>query len=210
MRLPAFLARWFIRSMAAIGIVFLVVTFSPLVYWWATALAGPWNDPPGDVLIVLTGSGLEDGTLGMSSYWRAVNVLLILRNEQFREVLITGGGDGKPAESMRRFIVAQGVPAGIVRLENRSTTTRESAINVAALVAAGTERYRDSRLVLVTSDYHMYRSHRAFQKAGVTVAPRPIPDIRKRYSSYLQRWGMFQELLLETAKIGYYWIRGWI
>lgn len=197
--------------MAAIGIVFLTVTFSPLVYWWATALAGPWNDPAGDVLIVLTGSGLEDGTLGMSSYWRAVNVLLTLRNESFREVLITGGGAGKPAESMRRFIVAQGVPAGIIGVENRSTTTHESAINVAALVAAGRpERYLDSRLVLLTSDYHMYRSHRAFQKAGVAVAPRPVPDIRKRYSSYGQRWGMFQELLLETAKIGYYWIRGWI
>jgi hypothetical protein len=42
------------------------------------------------------------------------------------------------------------------------------------------------------------------------VLPRPIPDVRKRSMSWNRRWDAFQELVIETAKIGYYYLRGWI
>jgi uncharacterized SAM-binding protein YcdF (DUF218 family) len=211
MRILVFLKRWFLRFAATLGVVFLAVTLSPVVFWWATALAGPWNDPSGDVLIVLTGSGLEDGTLGMSSYWRGVYVLRFFKNENFNQVLISGTGPGVPAAvEMRNFVVAQGVPAAAVRVETASQSTRESALNIARILREEPQRYAGQRLILMTSDYHMFRSHRAFQKAGVTVEPRPIPDVRKRYSSPLNRWGLFLELSAESGKIVYYWAHGWI
>jgi uncharacterized SAM-binding protein YcdF (DUF218 family) len=64
--------------------------------------------------------------------------------------------------------------------------------------------------VLLTSDYHMLRAHRALRRAGVTLAPRPIPDARKRYGGFSQRWSVFLELCGESAKIAYYWARGWL
>lgn len=211
MQILQLIKRWFLRVAATFTLMFLLVTFTPLVFWWATALAGPWNDPQGDVLIVLTGSGLEDGTLGMSSYWRAVYVLLFYRNEHFQQVLISGSGSPVPvAEAMRDFVVAQGVPAEVVRVETESTSTHESAVNLARMVRQEPEFYAGKRLVLMTSDYHMYRSHRAFEKVGLEVEPQPIPDIRKRYSSMLNRWGLAQELTLESVKIVYYWVKGWI
>jgi uncharacterized SAM-binding protein YcdF (DUF218 family) len=66
------------------------------------------------------------------------------------------------------------------------------------------------RMVLLTSDYHMYRAVRALRKAGVIVMPRPIPDAIKRAGSWNLRWEVFQDLLIETSKIAYYWSRGWI
>ena len=205
------LRRWFQGSLAALGVLILIVTFTPVDFWWATALAGPWDDPPGDVMIVLTGSGLEDGVIGMSSYWRAVYALRFYKAEKFQELLITGGDADAPiAASMRDFVVAQGVPAEAVRLESESRNTHDSARNTSRLLTAEPSRYKDRRLVLLTSDFHMYRAHRAFENAGVRVAPRPIPDVRKRYSSIQDRWSLFLELALESVKIGYYWTRGWI
>ncbi len=203
--------RYLRNTAAALGFLFVLVTVTPVDFWWATKLAGSWNDPEGDVLVVLTGSGLEDGTLGMSSYWRAVYALRFYKQEHFKEILITGGSSEglSMAESMRNFLVAQGVPTEAVRLDTVSVNTRSSAENVVQILKSE-RRYQSQRVVLMTSDYHMYRSDRAFQKAGLRLLPRPIPDIRKRYSSPLERWGLLLELLQESAKIVYYRVHGWI
>jgi uncharacterized SAM-binding protein YcdF (DUF218 family) len=66
------------------------------------------------------------------------------------------------------------------------------------------------RKVLLTSDYHMFRAFRAFQKAGLNVLSRPIPDARKRAARWLYRWWVFLDLSSETMKIVYYRARGWI
>ncbi|MEP7351646.1 MAG: YdcF family protein [Acidobacteriota bacterium] len=212
MKFLSFAGRWLRRLTVALGTLFLIATVTPIVYWWATYLAGPWNDPRGDVLIVLTGSGMEDGEIGISSYWRAMYARRFYRAGEFSEILITGGGiEPIPiATTMRAFIVAQGVPESAVRVETASMNTRDSARNVAKLLSAEPDRYRNRKLVLMTSDYHMYRSHRMFEAAGVKVEPRPIPDIRKRYPAVLERWGLFLELTQESLKICYYWPRGWI
>lgn len=202
--------RWFRRAAIFLGSLFLLVTFTPLVYWWTTALAGSWEDPRGDVLIVLTGAGMED-VIGLNSYWRAVYALRAYRAGEFPEILVSGGGQQPaPAVLMRDFIVAHGVPPEAVRVETSSTSTRDSGQNVARLIAAEPHRYKNRRLVLLTSDYHMYRARRVFQAAGVRAAPRPIPDIRKRYAQRLERWGLFLELVGENAKILYYVARGWM
>lgn len=204
--------RWLTRVAAALGFLFLIVTFTPLDFWLATRLAGPWNDPKGDVLIVMTGSLLDERTMGLSSYWRAVYAFRVFQEDHFGEMIITGGGEEATpiAQPIKDFVVAMGVPAAAVRLETASTNTHESALNTAVLLKNDSQRYRSKKLVLLTSDYHMYRAHRAFERASVAVQPRPIPDARKRYGGLHERWGVFLDILLEAVKIAYYWTRGWL
>lgn len=194
------------------GALFLVVTCTPVTFWWASALAGPWDDPQGDVLIVLTGSGMEDGIIGESSYWRAVYAIRAYRNREVSEILISGGGREEPpvAETMRSFLAGHGIPEEAVRVEVLSNNTRESGVNVGRILEAEPQRYGGRRLVLLTSDYHMYRSFRVFAREGVKVEPRPVPDIRKRYGNAWARWMLFGELAMETTKIAYYKLQGWI
>ena len=202
-------ARWFVRLSAAIGLAFLLVTLTPIDYWWATALAGPWDDPKGDVLVVLTGSLLDDRTIGMNSYWRGVYASRVFLDDHFQEMIISGGAQGQQVANaipMRDFVVSQGVPARAVQLEIASRSTRDSAVEMAKILADKP----DKRSVLLTSDYHMFRSYRAFRRAGAVVVPRPIPDARKRTGSFLERWGVFLELVQESTKIAYYWSRGWL
>jgi len=181
------------------------VMFTPLIPWWARKLAGPWNDPTGDVLIVLAGSGLEDGVLGASSYWRAVYAVRAYRQSPYQQVVVSGGGPTHPGMAMRDFIVCQGVPADRVVVDDRATSTRENALYVQQLLAK-----TPGRKVLLTSDYHMYRAQRAFTKAGLATLPHPFPDAIKRSSMLAERWPILFELCIETAKSAYSYVRGWI
>src|SRR5206468_10158528 len=100
-------------GLAALGLLVLVATSTPLVSWWATALAGEWQEPGGDVLILLAGSELGDGLMGTSSYGRSVYAVRVWRESRFREVVIAGGGPGPTpvASPMRYFLECPGVPA---------------------------------------------------------------------------------------------------
>ena len=191
------------RALALLGALVLLVSATPVpLDRWARALAGNWNDPRGDVLIVLGGDVQSDGTIGLHSYWRTVYAARVWRETGFRRIVISGAAVGR---EMKKFLVAEGVPESAIDTEPRSTNTRENALFTKEMLAG--ER---GRLVLLTSEYHIYRALRVFQKAGLAVEPRPIPDVLKSTSNWKGRWPAFLELATETVKIGYYRLRGWL
>ncbi len=194
-------------GLAGLGLLVLLVTVTPLVSWWAGVLAGPWEDPNGDILIVLGGSLLGDGVMGPSSYWRSTYAVRAWGERSFYRVVVSGGGPAGTsiAEPMRDFLECRGVPRTAIEIEAQSRSTHENALYVAELLAGVS-----GRKVLLTSDYHMFRAHRAFKKAGLEVLPRPFPDARKRASNWSGRWPAFLDLVEETIRIVYYYARGWI
>jgi uncharacterized SAM-binding protein YcdF (DUF218 family) len=194
--------RLLLYLLAALGLLMLAATFTPLVPWYARVLSGNWSDEKGAVLILLGGGTIDREMLSDSSYWRAVYGVRAWNQGGYREVLISGQG---VAPLMRDFLVCHGVPAAAIRLEERSTSTRENAIEAARLLAS-----TPGAKVLLTSDYHMYRAWRAFRKAGLDTIPHPFPDVLKASSRFENRWPMFLRVSKETAKIAYYRLRGWI
>jgi uncharacterized SAM-binding protein YcdF (DUF218 family) len=197
-----------VALMALLGFLVAIVMFTPIVPWWARKLGGPMDDPTGEVLIVLSGSAVEDGVIGESSYWRSVYAVRAYRKTPFAKVIVSGGGPYHVGAAMRDFLVSQGVPQDRVILEDRSASTRENARYTKELLSGmvgGT-----GRPVLLTSDYHMFRAERVFRKTGLDVAPRPFPDAIKRSGSLMERWPVFFGLCEEALKSAYYWARGWI
>ena len=188
---------------AAAGFFMAAVTFLPVLEPWIHWLGGTIAEPRGDILIVLGNDVNVDGTIGLPSYWRAIYAVRAWREGGFKEMVISGGGG--VAESMRDFIVAEGVPSAAVRLEDHSTTTRENALFVSEIL-----RQTPGSKVLLTSDFHMFRAWRAFRQYGLETLPRPLPDAAKRAGSRSQRWPLFFDLAAETAKIAGYRLRGWI
>ncbi len=106
---------------------------------------------------------------------------------------------------MYDFVVAAGVPPAVIRLEEDSTSTRENALFTSRMLAD-----EPGCRTLLTSDFHMYRAYRSFVKAGLEVTPAPLPDARKRAARWHGRWPAFLDLVKESAKILYYFARGWI
>jgi uncharacterized SAM-binding protein YcdF (DUF218 family) len=185
----------------AIGCWWLLVTFTPVDDWWASRLAQPWDSGKGDVLVVLGGDSLGDGVLGSTSYWRAVYTVRAMRAQTFRRVVITGGSGS--AEAIREFVLGNGLDTSNVVLETESHSTRENVLRSIGLIGPG-------KVVLLTSEYHVWRASRAFRKAGVEVVTSPVPDVRKRSNTWYLRAGLFVELAIETGKIGWYRWKGWI
>ena len=194
-------------GLASIGLLVLTVTFTPLTSWWSRALGGGWNAPHGEVLIVLGGAAdSSDGVLAESSYLRSLYAVRVFRGGGFSTIVLSGGGTPLPvAASMQQFLVSQGVPAALLHTEVNSRSTRENALQLKPILDA-----MPGAKVLLTSDYHMFRAQRVFRKAGLKVLPRPIPDGYKRSGRWQTRWSVFLDLLSETGKIGYYFVRGWI
>jgi uncharacterized SAM-binding protein YcdF (DUF218 family) len=189
--------------LAAIGLLWVIVAFTPLTSWWTRALMVDWTDADGDILIVLGADNPNETLIGPGSYWRTFYSVLAWRQGHFRTIIVSGGGD--VGTSMRDLLISDGVPAEHIVLEPLAVNTHENAIRTAALV-----REMSGRKVLLTSDYHMYRAYWCFRRAGVDVIPRPVPEMLKRVSSWPTRWTAAIELSIETAKIVGYRFRGWI
>ncbi len=166
-------------------------------------MSGPWNDPAGDVLIVLGNEVQPDGIIGETSYLRTVYAVRAWREGGFSRVIFTGAG---AAPAMRTFAISQGIPASAIAVENESVSTRENALRTAELLQ-GQPR---GKLVMLTSDYHAWRAARVFRKAGLEVEPRAIPDILKRANARMNRWPALGGLIVESTKVVGYWWKGWI
>jgi uncharacterized SAM-binding protein YcdF (DUF218 family) len=115
------------------------------------------------------------------------------------------------AAAMRVALLALGVPAERIVLEEQSLTTRDEAVEVAPIL----ERMQPARVILVTSDLHMLRSMGAFRAAGV----QPVPSVaRDPYPSltWQQKWlptvsGLTASgrVAHEAIGLAYYWALGW-
>ena len=196
-------------AVTGLGVLVLIVTVTPIDRWWARKLAGEGYYVDGDILIVLSGASFEDGGMGWNSYLRARYASQGYRAGAFKQVIVSGGrppqSKAATAISMGEYLRCLGVPPEAIQLETASNSTRENALYLAQLL-----KTLPGRKVLLTSDYHMFRAYRAFTKAGVGVLPQPIPDVTKRAGGWVGRWPAFVDLVMESGKIAYYWLRGWI
>jgi len=194
--------QWLLRLLAVVGFLTLIVIFTPLVPWIARTLAGSWNDTQGDTLIVPGGSEMADNFPGPNTVLRSMYAVRAYRSGHFRRIVLLGKSVGR---DMQLLLLSEGVPAAVIETENASTSTRENAIQCSRLL-----NNTPGNNVLLTSDFHMFRAVRVFRKAGVRVSPRPIPDILKRSVAFRGRTDCFLDELTEFAKIGYYFVRGWM
>ncbi len=193
--------RWFSRICAVIGFIFVLVTVTPLVTWWAEAYAGPIERPKGDVLILLSAANDDRGGISFSSYWRAREAIYAFQTGGFRKIVVTGGG----GPCILEYLIAEGIPREAIVAEWRSASTRESGVEMARLLQA-----MPGKKVLLTSDFHMYRALRVFRKLDIQVTPMAVRDVIQSSAGWGGRFGGFETMMGETAGIVYYWLRGWI
>jgi uncharacterized SAM-binding protein YcdF (DUF218 family) len=193
--------RFLIAVPALIGVMWLIVTFTPVLGWWIAPLSRPWDDAPGDMLIVLGSEVHADGMVGYRSYLRALHAARVYRTRGFHDIVATGGNG--IAQGIRTYLIGSGVPAEHVLTEDKALSTRENALFTARMISSW-----PGRKVLLTSDIHTYRAWRTFRKAGLDVRTSPAPDAGKRFNTRLDRWNLFLELCVETTKIGWYRLRG--
>ena len=84
------------------------------------------------------------------------------------------------AEVMREMLIERGVPAGIIRMEDKSRTTTENIVNAVKLLE------KDARVALVTSEYHVEHSLLECERFGINAYgfPAPTADEEARRRGY--------------------------
>jgi uncharacterized SAM-binding protein YcdF (DUF218 family) len=187
--------------LAAIGLVTVLVISTPIVSWWVRAYSGPIEQPKGDVLILLSAAADDRGGISYSSYWRARQALFAWQTGGFRKIVISGGG----GPGILNYLLAVGIPHDAILAEWRSTSTRENAIETAHLIQG-----ISGKKILLTSDFHMFRALRVFRKQGIEVTPMVVPDLLQSTENWRGRFSAFESMLIESTKILYYAVRGWI
>jgi uncharacterized SAM-binding protein YcdF (DUF218 family) len=125
--------------------------------------------------------------------------------------LVFSGGEGRllatgvsEAELAKAFYQQQGVDMGRAMLEGGSRTTRENAIQVAALLG---ERCKQPWL-LVTSAWHMPRSVPEFEAVGCQVTPYPV-DFRTGDTTAWTEYSLARSLLLWQTAL-HEWLGLWV
>lgn len=196
------MAKLLLAIACAIGATWVIVTFTPALKWWMQPLSQPWDEARGDTLVVLGAGVHEDGTVDYHSYLRALHAAHLFRESGFRRIFVTGS---RSAPAIRSYLTSAGVPADRITIDTTAESTRENA-EAAKRAIGGAPGSK----VLLTSDYHTFRAWRVFRKAGIDLKTSPAPDAGKRVNSWSERSSVFLDLCVETCKIVYYKLRGWI
>lgn len=111
-----------------------------------------------------------------SSVDRILAGVELLKKGKGQFILITGGsglilGTGeREAIQLKRWLIRQGIPEEKIIVESESRNTAENAMFTKRIL----EKQGRKKVLLVTSAFHMYRSHLIFQKAGLDTVPFPV------------------------------------
>jgi uncharacterized SAM-binding protein YcdF (DUF218 family) len=143
-----------------------------------------------DVIIVIGGGQHE----------RALRAAQLYQQHAAPRIIVTGAGDDL---INRRLLIANGVPARVIELERKSTTTRENAVFTGNLLRAENV----GSAILVTSWYHARRAEKTFAHfvPGVTFYSRPSYFGFDRAD--WKKDGLNKHMRLEFLKLPGYWVR---
>jgi uncharacterized SAM-binding protein YcdF (DUF218 family) len=194
-----------------LGLLVLVVSFTPLVPALAKRLSVDWYQGDADVLVVLGGSMLVDGTgpqatLGYDSYLRCTYAAWNMQQYRYTYVVLSGP-DGL-AETMAKFLANRGVKPEQFLIENAAHSTAENAAFVKKILDHQAGLPPHPKIAILTSDYHSLRAQLVFQHIGMPVRVIPVPDAGKRGQSIKLRWNAFVDEAEEMAKFAFYKVTG--
>ncbi len=216
------------------GLLFLalLLSFTDLPYKAYHGL-GSTNDTldvKPSVLVVLGGCGMPSPDGLMRTYYAAsaahaypgIKIIIALPyNENEKDSM-------RQLDMMAHELIVKGIDSSRIQYEPLGFNTRSQAINIAAVFKGNME---EQGVLIITSPEHMYRSLRAFRKAGfkhaggIPAFEKPVDEDMvkdkensrdKRVKSLALRYNMWSYLnyellvLREYAAIGYYKIKGWI
>ena len=184
----------------------------------------PQKVRPGDVeaIVVLCGyvhanndlSGEME--LGPDTLCRCLHAARLYRQGRPCPVIVSGGkGTGAEgptmAETMRDFLLTQGVAGHDIVLEDRALSGYENAVETAKVMA----QRGIGKIMLVTSAAHMPRAAGCFRGQGVDMVASPCDYEAERFRFAARNFWpnaeagrKFQMAMREWMGLGWYWMRG--
>lgn len=158
-----------------------------------------------DYMVVL-GAGLFGDRPSPVLYNRLITALEYAK--KYPDVIIVvSGGQGpdewiSEAEAMKRFLIKNGITEGRIIVEDSSTSTMENLALTQAVLKQD-DPQRKPKLLIVTSEYHMFRSKLLARRSGFEPYGKcaPTPD----YPRYLKPTYYLREYLAVIKSVLFDW-----
>jgi uncharacterized SAM-binding protein YcdF (DUF218 family) len=193
---------------AAALVLFLLIFYSPLVWWLAEPLRIVDTPQPADAVVVFAGGVGESGRAGGGVQERIGKAVELYRAGVAPRVIISSGFvfTLREAEVMKAIAIDNGVPAEAIVLEQAASNTYENVVLTHRILSANNWR----RIALVSSPYHMRRALLTWRKVAPEVQVIATPPLATQF--YAHERGASAEqirgLLQEYVAIVYYWWLG--
>lgn len=206
-----------IGAAALLGVA--AVRWTPLVWLMSEPLKLSQAPEHADAAVVLGGGAGESGQIGQGHEERANRALQLYQQGYVKKIVFCSSSQLKTneLEIMRAIALAKGVLEEDILAESRGGGTLEMVRNANRL--AREEGW--SKVLLVSSPYHMRRAVLVWRKQAPDLAVIPTPAHRSGYYGYHEgrgtrsfrrgpTWAQFRGLMQEWFTLIYYACRGWL
>jgi uncharacterized SAM-binding protein YcdF (DUF218 family)/glycosyltransferase involved in cell wall biosynthesis len=191
-------------------VLYLLLFQTPLLWWSAAPLK--LSSPPSraDAIVVFAGGVGESGQAG-GGYQERVKQAIDLYKGGYAEHVVLSSGyvySFREAEVMRALAIDNGVPASAILLELQAKSTYDNVRFVKAIL----DQHRWSKILLVSSPYHMRRAVMSWRREApaVTVVPTPPPQSQFYEHTRGATLEQIRGILWEYVATFAYWRRGWL
>ncbi len=191
--------------------VFGCLALTRLAYYYASPLRDGSHPQPSDVIVLLSHDQLGDRWLSPEGAQRTLGALELFRRG-FAPVIVSSGANLKErhnqAERQANWLALAGIPRDAIIVENRSTRTYESAVEVLKIIRA--KRWKSA--VVVTSEFDVPRVRAVFRKLGFSnLSFQEVPEFGTPSGLYYASgWRAFYHATYEYAGLILYKWKGWI
>lgn len=197
-----------LQTVGAIVALYLLLFYTPLLWWMAAPLKVSAPPTSADAIVVFAGGVGESGKAGGGFQERVSQAVTLYKAGHAPRVIFSSGYvfTLQEAEVMKAVAVDNGVPPEAIILEERAANTFENVTFTNRILS----EHGWQRVLLVSSPYHMRRSMMTWQHSapGVTVTPTPVPQSEFYASSWGASFDQIRGILHEYAAIVAYWWLG--
>ena len=197
-----------IGSTIAFSLIMIIITF-PIGGYMTVPLILPHSSEQADAVLVLASGATPEGDPNLSTYQRVIHGAKLLKSGQAKHLFISTGFSNtngfKEYDAVASLTQILDIPKGKI------TIFKSEEIITTATEALYAKKQFDARkinkILLTTSNAHIYRSCLTFEKLGLKVLPAPCHN--KKTTVYADdNFSMFRAAMHEWIGLCWYYIRG--
>lgn len=212
--------RRFVRTTAVIGLTYLLLFYTPFIWFLAEPLKITDTPRKADVIVVFAGGVGESGKSGQGYLERVEEAVRLYKGGYAKHIIFSSGYMNVFEEPMvmKAIAVSLGVPQEAIILEDKGGNTYENVKFSSRILADNGW----NEILLVSSPYHMRRVDLVFSKIAkdikVTYTPVSKSSFYAHRTKNIYAGGFCQQVNLVQIKgifheylgILYYWWKGYI
>ena len=197
-----------IGSTIAFAFLMIIIAF-PIGGYMTIPLVVPHSTESADAVLVLASGATLAGEPGHSTYQRVIHGAKLLKSGQAKHLFISTGYS--EINGFKEYYAVASLTQMLDIPKDKITIFKSEEIITTATEALYAKKQFDARginkILLTTSNAHIYRSCRTFEKLGLKVLPAPCHN--KLTTVYADdNLSMFRAAMHEWIGLCWYYIRG--